>query len=77
MKVYEEIDLCDFSPWAGAKAFVDRLTDEQKMVIQQSIEELYPQGLSQGDLNDILWFDTDWCCQCLGFEDYEDFLETL
>ena len=29
------------------------------------------------DLNDILWFDTDWCCQCLGFEDYEDFLETL
>ena len=38
--------------------------------IESLIEELYPDGLSETQLNDILWFEADWIYESLGI--YED-----
>ena len=32
------------------------------------IEELYPDGLTETQLNDILWFEEDWICETLGID---------
>ena len=36
------------------------------------IDECYPEGLTDTQLNDLLWFDSDWILQNLGVEFIED-----
>jgi hypothetical protein len=36
------------------------------------IEELYPDGLSETQLNDILWFESDWIFEQLGISEEEE-----
>jgi hypothetical protein len=33
------------------------------------MEDLYPDGLSETQLNDILWFEEDWIFEMLGITD--------
>lgn len=35
----------------------------------QLIEELYPDGLTDTELNDLLWFDDKWIYETLGIEE--------
>ena len=73
MKVYEELNLKDFQAWSGA-------TETKNIIIQagkeeefeELIEELYPNGLSATELNDLLWFDSEEIYSCLGIENSED-----
>lgn len=73
MKVSKEIFLCDFKPWAGAKENFNLLTLKEMKIIEEIIEDLYPDGISETELNDILWFDDEFIADCLGYKDYEDF----
>lgn len=59
MKVWKEMDLRDFKPWAGAVRTIENLNDDDLQEVQYYIEELYPDGLYETTLNDILWFDID------------------
>jgi hypothetical protein len=56
----EEIDLENFDAWQGGK---DRLNELIKIgtvkKAQQEIEELFPDGIDDGQLNDWLWFDVE------------------
>ena len=72
-RIYAEIDIFEFEPWAGAKATYKRLADENRLQdFQDLIEELYPEGVNETVLNDILWFDNNWIYETLGMKGEEE-----
>jgi len=62
MKTYNEnTTLLNFDSWSGAKGTQSRIIEEGKHEeFDLLIEELYPDGLSETQLNDILWFEEEW-----------------
>ncbi|MBS3739693.1 MAG: hypothetical protein KGY51_11985, partial [Psychroflexus sp.] len=72
MKTFKETDLENFKAWSGA-------VDTQKAIIRAGkakvdefdamIEELYPDGLSETALNDLLWFEDEWLFETLGISE--------
>jgi hypothetical protein len=75
MLVHTEVSLANFQFWGGAKDFAQELTIEDLEQIEFVLEDIYPDGMDETLVNDIFWFETDWLCECLGYEDYEDFLK--
>lgn len=71
MRIYEDIDLKEFEPWAGATYTMETLTCSELDTLQNAIEDIYPDGLSTTGVNDILWFETDWIAELLGYVDWE------
>ena len=62
MKTYtENATLLNFDAWSGAKETKETIINNNKEDdFDFLIEELYPDGLSEGALNDLLWFDDEW-----------------
>lgn len=75
MKIYTDIPLTEFEFWAGAKDTVKYLTDEELDQIEQILEEIYPEGLSETELNDIFWFEQDLIAEWLGYEHFDEIME--
>lgn len=76
MKIIKEISsLTEFDPWSGAVDTFKRIAecDKEEEFISM-LEDIYPDGMTDGQLNDILWFDSDWCYEMLGInaEDAEE-----
>jgi hypothetical protein len=61
--------------WCGAKAITDYLTDEEFDIIEEELYELYPDGLTMTEINDLFWFDDDFICEIIGYDDFDDFWE--
>lgn len=72
-KVTEQLHLSNFDFWGGAKYRAKMLTVDELNEIESQIEDLYPDGIDETQINDIFWFDFDWIAQILGYEDEEDF----
>ena len=73
MKIFIEQGIADFEAWSGAKETQQRIIDENKEAeFDQLIEELYPDGIDETQLNDILWFEDDWIFEQLGISDEEE-----
>ena len=70
MKTYnEDLSLVDFDAWSEAVDTKQTIIEHDKVEEFDSlIEELYPEGLSETQLNDILWFDSDRLFEMLGIE---------
>lgn len=69
MKVITNISIEYFNAWSGAKTTKNRIINEGKVdLFDDIIEELYPDGIDETLLNDILWFDRDWVYKSLGIE---------
>ena len=75
MKVYREITLTEFEFWAGARDRVKYLTDGELERIEQVLEELYPKGIDETELNDLFWFKEDLIAEWLGYETFEQIME--
>ena len=73
MKTYNEnTQLHSFDAWSGAKDTKQTILNAHMGdEFDQMIEELYPDGLSETELNDILWFDSEWVFEHLGIEQEE------
>lgn len=69
MKVYSEINLRDFEFWSGAKPNAETLTDEQLDMVESILEDAFPDGMDETQINDIFWFDFDTIREWLGIED--------
>ena len=69
MKVYSEINLRDFEFWSGAKSNAETLTSEQLDMVDSILEDAYPDGISETQINDFFWFDFDTIREWLGIED--------
>lgn len=73
MKTFNETDLRHFDAWSGAKDTKETILDNNKEEeFAQLIEELYPDGLDETTLNDILWFESDWIFEMLGISEEEE-----
>ena len=73
MKIFTEKSLSDFEFWSGASERVENLTDSDFQIIERELEDMYPDGIDETELNDIFWFDFDKIAQMLGYDDEEDF----
>lgn len=71
MKIYTETSLRDFEFWSGAKYTADHLKPEDLDRIEDELQDLYPEGLDETEVNDLFWFDSDFIAEILGFEDWE------
>ena len=69
MKVYKEMNLHDFEFWSGAKSNAETLTDEQLDMVESILEDAFPDGMDETQINDIFWFDFDTIREWLGIED--------
>ena len=73
MRVISEMRLVDFKPWCGAKSTWERIINENKeQWFEDIIEDLYPDGLTDTNLNDILWFESEWLYESLEIDPDED-----
>jgi len=71
--INENMNLVDFDAWSGAVETKQAIIDAGKAEDFDSlIEELYPDGLTETQLNDILWFDEDWIFENLGMNEEEE-----
>ena len=69
MKLYSETKLVDFQAWSGAVDTKNTIIEHNKAEeFDYLIEELYPDGLSETQLNDLLWFEEEWIFEQLGIE---------
>lgn len=67
MKIYTEISIAGFEAWSGAVDTLNKIIDAGKCdVLEAVLEEEYPDGLSETALNDILWFEPEWCYEMCG-----------
>lgn len=73
MKVFSEITLRNFDAWSGAVDTKNAILEADKgEEFDQLIEELYPDGIDETLLNDILWFESDWVFESLGIAQEEE-----
>lgn len=68
MKTFaEQTTLQNFNAWSGAVDTKQIILDNNKAEeFNDLIEELYPEGLSETLLNDILWFEEEFLFESLG-----------
>lgn len=66
MTIHTETALRDFGFWSGAKDRADMLTSSQLDAIETELEQLYPDGMTETELNDLFWFDFDFVCSLIG-----------
>lgn len=75
MKVYREQSLRDFAFWSGAKDTAKYLTAEQMDTVETMLEDLYPDGMSETEINDIFWFEEDTIADWLGYDSFNEIME--
>lgn len=75
MKVYSEQSLGDFEFWSGAKDTVKYLTAEQMDTVEAILEDVYPDGMTNTEINDIFWFEEDTIAEWLGYNSFEELME--
>ena len=72
MKIYSEKSLRNFEFWSGAKENANELTGAQLDEVETILEDLYPEGMDETQINDLFWFDFDTVKEWLGITDEED-----
>ena len=72
MTITYELDLNSFQAWSGAKDTLDRIQREGKCsLLEQILEDAYPDGITETELNDLLWFDSESVYEWLGIRSEE------
>lgn len=67
MRIYSELDLNTFEAWSGAVNTLDRIRLEGKCEELESVlEDLYPEGIDETALNDLLWFEPEIVYEWVG-----------
>lgn len=67
MTITYELDLNSFEAWSGAKETLERIQREGKCEeLENILEELYPNGMTETELNDLLWFEPETVYEWLG-----------
>jgi len=71
LRVTKEIDLRGFEPWSGGADRFKFLTVQELDELQTHLEEIYPDGIDETTVNDILWFEDEWYLDILGIDEDE------
>ena len=73
MQIIMETSLERFEAWSGAVDTLDTLIEKGLCDRLEKIIEydIFPDGCTDTELNDFLWFEDDYIAELLGFEDWE------
>ena len=71
MKIYSEVDIRDFEFWDGGEYVADVFSEDDLEEIQNKLEELYPDGMSDTELNDLFWYDEDFVAGLAGYSSFQ------
>lgn len=72
MKVYKEVSGYEFEFWSGAKDRVNYLTYDEIEKVFSILEDIYPEGMSETEINDFFWFEEDTIAEWLGYDSFEE-----
>ena len=76
MTIISETSLKDFKFWACAVDTANRIWEEKGEEgwnqLEAILENEYPDGIDETELNDLLWFDAETVYEWLGIGDSED-----
>lgn len=71
LKIYTSFD--SYKPWSGTVDTYNQLQDlDQLQNLEIILDELYPEGIDETALNDILWFEPEFIAESLGLYYNED-----
>jgi hypothetical protein len=68
MKIYSESSLGGFDFWSGAKDNAEKLTVKELDQIESILEDIYPDGMTDTEVNDLFWFDFETVVDWIGKE---------
>lgn len=74
MKIYTEKSLNEFDFWSGAKDTVKYLTEDEINLIETILEDSFPDGMDETEINDFFWFEEDTIAEWLGYSSFEDIM---
>ena len=77
MKISQEIHLRDFDAWCGGNDTKENLTNEDLDTIEYHLTELFPDGMTETEVNDFLWFERDYIAELLGYNDWSELTDTI
>ena len=66
MIIKADTNLREFEFWSGAKDNAKLFTLDELEMIQDTLEEIYPEGLDDVQLNDMFWFDPEILAEWVG-----------
>lgn len=73
MQITYELDLASFNAWSGGRDTLDTVINEGMCEdLENILEDMYPDGMTETELNDLLWFDADTIFEWLGIEEDEE-----
>lgn len=66
-------DIWEYEPWSGAIETWEKIEKADKIEdLDFLLEDIYPEGLTKTELNDLLWFEADWVLEQLGLDEEVD-----
>ena len=68
MTIKTEQSLRNFEFWSGAKANTEMMTAEELDSVENELEAMYPEGMTDTEINDLFWFDFEYVCDLIGLE---------
>lgn len=74
MKIYTKTLLSQFDFWGGAADIAEYLTANEFDDIELQLEELYPDGMDETELNDFFWFEPNTIAEMLGYSDFGEIM---
>lgn len=78
MTIKSEISLENFEAWSGGRSTLNRIINEGKCSqLESMLEDLYPDGMTDTELNDLLWHDSDTVFEWLDIRTYDQIKEEL
>lgn len=78
MRIYYELDLSDFDAWGGGEELLEKIREADKeSEFENYLEENYPDGMTEEDLNDLLRYEEDEIFKALGMEEDEEETEDV
>ena len=70
--INENARLTSFEFWSGAKQH--EFTISELKTLEDILEDLYPEGMTETQINDLFWFEEEFLCECIGLN-YDEYLE--
>ena len=78
MIIKTEMSLENFEAWSGAVDTLNRIKDEDKCEeVERFLEELYPEGMTDTELNDLLWYESETVYGWVGIRTYDDIKQEI
>lgn len=78
LTITKTMDIYDYEPWSGAVYTYERIVREGKLdELDGVLEEVYPEGIDETELNDLLWFEPETVYEWLGMRTEAEIREEI